>query len=238
VNLTLGILLVLRYIEYERLKKVLKVIKKRDNICNTGSIYLLITEILFALVQPYPFLMDVIIKTDKEWYLKLVQYELNTLLLIPVLLRSYVIYRFLISITPFYNARADRVSKMFGGYLTRLFAIKCLLIEYPFQILAFFTASSAVLIAYLIRIVEYTDELMENNEQAKLLKFKYLGDTLWYVVITYATIGYGDYCPKTNLGRIFGIIASLLGTYLTSIMVICLQHRYNLKDIEEQVLLL
>jgi hypothetical protein len=229
------IILVLRYIEDHRLKRVLKVVKQNDHICNTYSAPILISEILFALFQPYPFLEGYKILTDKHFYLRTVEYEINTLLLLPVLARAYTVYSFLISMTWFYNAKADRVSKMFGGRISRLFAVKCLLFEYPLMTILMFQISSSILLAYFIRIVEYSDEFT-NNTETQMTEFKYLGDALYFVYITYCTIGYGDYFPKTNLGRVFGIITALIGTYLTSITIICLQNRFDLSPIENQVI--
>jgi hypothetical protein len=103
------IILVFRYLEKNKLRRLLKIIREKDNICKTGSIYLLIFEILLALLQPYPFLMDVKILTNKYWYLRTVEYEINTLLLIPVLLRCYTVISAIISLSPYYNAKADRV---------------------------------------------------------------------------------------------------------------------------------
>ena len=31
-------------------------------------------------------------------------------------------------------------------------------------------------------------------------------DVLWYLVITASTVGYGDYFPQTDIGKIFGIL--------------------------------
>jgi hypothetical protein len=101
--------LILRYLEKNKLRRTLKVIKKDDNICKTGSIYLLFVEIIFAALQPYPFLIDIKVMTNQEWYLLTMEYEINSLLLLPVLLRCYTLYGFLISLSPYYNAKADRV---------------------------------------------------------------------------------------------------------------------------------
>ena len=42
-------------------------------------------------------------------------------------------------------------------------------------------------------------------------------DILWYLIITASTIGYGDYFPVTDLGKIFAIfyISSKLKRFLT-----------------------
>jgi hypothetical protein len=102
-------LLFLRYIEDQKLKAVQRISKSKDTICSTGSIFILTIEIIFALIQPYPFLVGTKVFIDQLMYLISVEYELNTLLLIPVLFRSYTVYNFLISLTPFYNVKADRV---------------------------------------------------------------------------------------------------------------------------------
>ena len=43
-------------------------------------------------------------------------------------------------------------------------------------------------------------------------------DILWYLIITASTIGYGDYFPVTDLGKIFGIF------YISSKFKISSQH--------------
>ena len=42
-------------------------------------------------------------------------------------------------------------------------------------------------------------------------------DILWYLIITASTIGYGDYFPVTDLGKIFAIfyISSKLKRFVT-----------------------
>jgi hypothetical protein len=115
---------------------------------------------------------------------------------------------------------------MFGVHIDRLFAIKCLLVDYPFQLIGFFLVSTSLVLAYLVRIVEYTDELALDGDH-KWTDFKYMGDALYYVYITYLTVGYGDYYPKTNLGRVFGITAALMGSYLNAVFIIALANKLN-----------
>lgn len=43
---------------------------------------------------------------------------------------------------------------------------------------------------------------------------------MWCVIITMATIGYGDFYPKTHLGRCIDIMACVWGNILISLMVI------------------
>jgi len=45
---------------------------------------------------------------------------------------------------------------------------------------------------------------------------------MWCTIITMTTVGYGDYYPKTHIGRLIGVIACLWGNFITSIMVVSL----------------
>jgi hypothetical protein len=47
-------------------------------------------------------------------------------------------------------------------------------------------------------------------------------------------VGYGDYFPKTNLGRGINIMASLIGSALISLMVINLQNSLKFQDHEQK----
>lgn len=46
-----------------------------------------------------------------------------------------------------------------------------------------------------------------------------LPDALWWAVITITTIGYGDVIPSSPEGKVFGAVASLLGTVLFMVFV-------------------
>lgn len=43
-------------------------------------------------------------------------------------------------------------------------------------------------------------------------------DAVWYVIVTIATVGYGDRYPVTNAGRIVGVILMVLGVSVFSVL--------------------
>jgi len=45
---------------------------------------------------------------------------------------------------------------------------------------------------------------------------------IWYMLITFTTVGYGDYFACTALGKLFGILACLVGNILVSLFVVSL----------------
>lgn len=45
------------------------------------------------------------------------------------------------------------------------------------------------------------------------------GDALYYAFITATTVGYGDFHPKTNAGKLAAVLIALLGMVMTGIVV-------------------
>ncbi|WP_077327697.1 potassium channel family protein [Virgibacillus siamensis] len=64
-------------------------------------------------------------------------------------------------------------------------------------------------------------------------EFKTIFDGVWWVVVTGATIGYGDLVPQTVLGRLIGIVLMLTGGglltfYITSLSSAAINHEQDL----------
>ena len=53
--------------------------------------------------------------------------------------------------------------------------------------------------------------------------FDRIFNSLWCVVITLTTVGYGDFRPGTTYGKFIIMIASIWGTFLISLIIISLQ---------------
>ena len=47
--------------------------------------------------------------------------------------------------------------------------------------------------------------------------FKNIGDGIWWAIITFATVGYGDIYPITFLGKLLGCIICLVGVAMVAI---------------------
>jgi hypothetical protein len=128
-------------------------------------------------------------------------------------------------------------SKLCGGKLTRLFALKCLLIDYPISIILILGIYSTIILSYMLRIIEYEapvgDRFIYPSTPSNQIKS--FGDSLWCIYETFLTIGYGEFFPKTNIGRVICIFTALLGTFLVSLLAVTVQQYCDLKPREINV---
>jgi hypothetical protein len=120
--------------------------------------------------------------------------------------------------------------------MTRLFTVKCFITNYPISFISLGGVYSTIALGYMLRIIEsqkYNDEPFKINKACYVINS--FTDALWYVYVTFMTVGYGDYCPLTSLGRILGIFSALLGTLLISLLAVTIQKYYNLEPRELNV---
>lgn len=57
---------------------------------------------------------------------------------------------------------------------------------------------------------------------------------MWYVIVTMATVGYGDYWPTSYLGRIVGMISCFWGVFTLSTMVVILNNLLEFTEPEQK----
>jgi hypothetical protein len=57
----------------------------------------------------------------------------------------------------------------------------------------------------------------------------------WYITKNKKIVGYGDYFPVTNFGRVIIMIAAFTGIIFVSLIIISLQSYINLRDHESKV---
>lgn len=57
---------------------------------------------------------------------------------------------------------------------------------------------------------------------------------MWNVVITLTTTGYGDIYPKSNFGRIIGLIICFWGTFVVSFFVVTVNNMLSFSPNEEK----
>lgn len=54
------------------------------------------------------------------------------------------------------------------------------------------------------------------------MNFNSLENSIWCVIITMTTVGYGDYYPRTFFGRLLDIIVAIWGVFIVSMLMVTL----------------
>jgi potassium intermediate/small conductance calcium-activated channel subfamily N protein 2 len=76
-------------------------------------------------------------------------------------------------------------------------------------------------------------ELLYWETQQRLdQNWRYHWNALWCIFVSMTTVGYGDFYPKTHLGRFVTIIACLVGIYCVSMMMVFMTKESYLNDSE------
>ena len=76
---------------------------------------------------------------------------------------------------------------MIGSKISRLFAIKCIIVAYPFQFLAIIGSISVVTLTFMINIVEGPTFSVSPDSQKNLNDLGSLPNCLWVILVTMTT---------------------------------------------------
>ncbi len=97
-----------------------------------------------------------------------------------------------------------------------MYSLKAFKNDRPYTFICFSLAIPLIVCGYALRMFERPLIPVSGQD------FDNLGNCIWCVLITMTTVGYGDFFPISNLGRIIGILACLWGVFIVSIFVVTL----------------
>jgi hypothetical protein len=120
---------------------------------------------------------------------------------------------------------------MFGSEADTSFALKAVQKDSPFLILISAFCSFCVILGILLRMFEIVDP----NQQPT---YNYYTNGVWNIIVIMTTVGYGDYFPKTHLGRFIAVLAIVVGTLLTSLTIVALNGIVDFQNNEKQAFVL
>lgn len=181
---------------------------------------------------------------SKFWNLKKVEYHSNDFLVLLQIFRVYLLCNVFITLNDFYNARADRVSKLISTKLDFFLSFKLTYRDKPVTCIIFLTFISCFSLAYMLRLVEspVSKDLVFGDPNYDKNNYDLFSNSLWNVLVIYTTVGYGEFFPKTTLGMCVCVITSLYGIILVSIIIMTMQNlsqfnkrEYSSKDLIDRL---
>lgn len=204
-----------------------------DTLGNTGLYKFLIFEIIINCLSPFPFIWNSTYKEKYTDYDTTVEYRVNDLfLLIMCLLRTYHLLRTSLTLSHFMDTRSQRVCNMSGSEATFMFSIKSLMKKKPYSVLICSLLLSIALFGFILRIFERPLSTASGQD------FNSINNAFWVTLITMTTVGYGDFFPKSNIGRFVGILIAFWGVAFVSLFVVTLTNLLLFENGEEKSFIL
>lgn len=77
--------------------------------------------------------------------------------------------------------------------MNSLFVLKCIVQEHPITMICSLWVITVLIFSYVIRILEQENPSFD---------FKNYYNSIWYCLVTLTSIGYGDFYPRSPLGKI------------------------------------
>lgn len=227
------IALFVRYILVLTLFKARGFYSQYDTMMNTGLYKYLVVEIIINSITPFPFIWDTNYTESYPDYETKVQYRINDIfLLIMCICRTYLIVRAILTLSHFMDTRSQRVCNMSGTNASFMFSIKSLMKKKPYSVLLTSLMVSVGLFGFVLRIFERP--LSEASGQ----DFNSINNAFWVTLITMTTVGYGDFFPKSNIGRFIGILIAFWGVAFVSLFVVTLTNLLLFENGEEKSFIL
>jgi hypothetical protein len=103
------------------------------------------------------------------------------------------------------------------------FTFKCLIIKKPKLTVSTILFGSILIIAYQLRIFE-----LVYYRSVGQLDFEQLFASIWVVVITMGTVGFGDIVPLTPFGRFIIMFTSIWGAFIITLVIVAFSNFFNL----------
>jgi potassium intermediate/small conductance calcium-activated channel subfamily N protein 2 len=111
------------------------------------------------------------------------------------------------------------ICKKFSFVPDLWFVVKTELKQRPFKVTILSMIVLSVIAGFIIQSYERT---FVPDNPAKAQDFNYFINPLWMCLVTMSTVGYGDFYPRTHMGRIVGVMVCLFGMIVASLLVIFL----------------
>ena len=90
---------------------------------------------------------------------------------------------------------------------------------------------SIIILAYLLRLFELPyDEDPHRDSKS----FDDLGTSIYLTIITFTTVGYGDFHAHTVFGQIISMIIAFWGTFVMSLIIMVVSNIFEFKPEEKK----
>lgn len=236
LTICLFISIILHYKQIHTLFKIKHYNIPQTTIYNQYNITLpFISELLFCVFHTPPFMNNCKISFNGEYLYNINQtpYEVDIVIYISILahIKLYQVLKVVINYSTWSDDRAQKICKNQKVKHNLLFVLRSELQEHPIMISSFLLGLTVAVFGYCIRGCEIS--FAKDVPVAYFQDWTNMFNGMWCVLISITTICYGDFVPRTILGRCFCIIATFIGMMLYA-LIISSMHSYFFMSNEEK----
>jgi len=215
------ILLIAHYNSILKIRKMKMVLGHKDGLKSSGLLKWLLFEMFLNIWHMPPYLdgWALVATRNSEEPERAIMTE-TILIIVLLFCRSYHIVKLIAVHSRFNKYDCEKICLQQNTPGDILFAIKAEFKTNPFLIVSLIMLTSIFVFGYSVRTVELF--FMFGQPENKVQDWRYYWNGFWCVIITIATVGFGDLYPISIFGRCIMIFACLWGTFLISLMVAAL----------------
>ncbi|CAD8079098.1 unnamed protein product [Paramecium primaurelia] len=191
-------------------------------------------EILIIAASPLPFLDDYSFQFANDFVEGEVYYYANELLCLTLAFRVIFFIRTTLLNSYWHSNRTDRVCNLYASQADYMFTIKSLMRNQPFTV----NYSAMILLIFVFGYCLRICESPLNRIDISSNDFSSYANSMWCVIVTSTTLGYGDYYTRTLLGRIVMSVVCILGNFVVSSMIVIITNESYLSTLENKVVIL
>lgn len=168
-------------------------------------------------------------------------YNMSCIILFFMLFRIYHVFRLINSYSFYTTPKAESICGLMNTKADTSFALRAYLLINPYGFLLIVMVFIIGIFGISMQILEYYNaQIMTALEPDSafvqtMQKFSNFFNSLWVVVVTMTTIGYGDIYPTTYFGRIVATLTCIFGTLILSLLVVFTNNSINLDHVERNV---
>ncbi|CAI5450896.1 unnamed protein product [Caenorhabditis angaria] len=197
---------------------------------STDRMIKLLIEIFICMICPFPgsgVMQMPYIDSDSR-KISIRKIPVDVILSVPMFLRSYLVCRFMVLHSKqFQDAATRSIAALNRISMDFRFVIKTMMADHPLRVLIVFTLSYWICMSWMFTQCERYD--------GGLTVEHYYLNSMWFIMVTFMSIGYGDIVPNTYCGRCLSITTGIVGAGVSSALIAIISRKLELSRAEKHV---
>jgi len=166
--------------------------------------------------------------SPEERRITMVSVPVDVILSVPMFLRAYLLCRFMVLHSKqFQDAATRSIAALNRISMDFRFVIKTMMADHPLTVLVVFTVSFWICMSWMFTQCE--------RYNGRFTADHYYLNSLWFVTVSFLSVGYGDIVPSTYCGRMLAITTGIVGAGVSSALIAVISRKLELSRAEKHV---